>query len=602
MNAPVEERAQQPAELAQANPRPAPQSTNASAPDPRSPPTDNELRAVAYYAIGVGSEGSIGGRDVSNRLSFAGRYDEAGRMHPVANSGFSIGTLQSDLGQRPNIPGELVAAYQNWAREHHPDWVLNDAQRRQTERDLGRTGEQIRADGGRPLNGTIKAHLDEFMKSDEGIRYVHGNDTRQVEKLMTNVMEPLQASRAYQALTPDDQIRMATIVAKAYNQSEVWGGRILDRIENGQITTVAQTSDAVGALLRGNTDYMQTGRDHAREGAEVFIKLRNASPDSPLREAYANVVADPLADPTRLNQSSNPNLREQSMVVKDLFLQKGEAPAFIQAMNTGNNYMHGQLNRQGTGFADDGLQTNGRDFVAFDRNGKGVAFTGGQWNEVDRSQIVRTVEAGNVVDLSLNRNGQTTPLLEIDPAQRNRQRSDAGEQAPAATSPAATHPIATNPAATASAPTPQTADIAPQSPSAPQATAAQQALDPLALAKLSPDQQQLFENIRGKLQGVSGLSQDNTDRLALAAVSGNADPGNPSRVTVEKVAVWNHPEEGVKVSLLNQHGEHNTFGLREAPTIQQSVQTLDRLQQQQTQQAANPVERDNVVAFGGRGV
>jgi hypothetical protein len=85
--------------------------------------TDSELRALAYFAVGVSSEGSNAGRDVSNRLSFAGRIQN-GIMTPVGNSGFSIGTLQIDLGQRPAVATALVDAYQAWAARTQPDWVL----------------------------------------------------------------------------------------------------------------------------------------------------------------------------------------------------------------------------------------------------------------------------------------------------------------------------------------------------------------------------------------------------------------------------------------------------------------------------------------------
>ncbi len=60
--------------------------------------TPDELRAVAYFAVGVTSEGSNAGRDVSYRLSFAGNVRN-GVMDPVGNSGYSFGTLQIDLGQ-----------------------------------------------------------------------------------------------------------------------------------------------------------------------------------------------------------------------------------------------------------------------------------------------------------------------------------------------------------------------------------------------------------------------------------------------------------------------------------------------------------------------
>lgn len=42
------------------------------------PLTDKELKALAYFAVGVTSEGSMGGRDVSYRLSFAGNVGRDG--------------------------------------------------------------------------------------------------------------------------------------------------------------------------------------------------------------------------------------------------------------------------------------------------------------------------------------------------------------------------------------------------------------------------------------------------------------------------------------------------------------------------------------------
>lgn len=67
------------------------------------PLTRNELKALAYFAVGVTSEGSIGGRDVSYRLSFAGQVGRDGLMDPIGNSGYSFGTLQVDIGQHPDV-------------------------------------------------------------------------------------------------------------------------------------------------------------------------------------------------------------------------------------------------------------------------------------------------------------------------------------------------------------------------------------------------------------------------------------------------------------------------------------------------------------------
>src|SRR5690606_11997618 len=90
------------------------------------PLTENELQAAAYFAVGVTSEGSIAGRDLAYRLSFAGNVGPDGRMRPVANSGYSFGTMQVDLGQHPAVARDLLDHYQAWAASQ-PDRALEFA-------------------------------------------------------------------------------------------------------------------------------------------------------------------------------------------------------------------------------------------------------------------------------------------------------------------------------------------------------------------------------------------------------------------------------------------------------------------------------------------
>lgn len=381
--------------------------------------TDAELNAVSYFAIGAGSEGSMGGRDVSRRLSFAGDVVN-GVMAPIGNSGFSIGTLQIDLGQHPEVARTLVDAYQDWARANHPQWVLSANQRAQTVADLGRNGDTIRAQGGRDIDAEVKSHLDQFLRSEDGARCVHRNDVTQANKLMREVYTPLRETALYRNATPDDQVRIAAMVGKAYNQSEVWGHRIMDRIDSGHYRSVADVSDGVGGLLRGEQDYMQTGRDAAVQGAEVVNALRNGHTQSPLRATWDHVLAaDPLVDPTRLDRNTAwPDLPHEYATVKDLFLQKGEALEFIQALDRGATSMHGRTDRQGA-FNGDGLMAAGNNFLVWDRNGIGHARTEGLWRDVLRDQLVRTQNADRSVDLSVKVNGQESPLMRVDPRAPN---------------------------------------------------------------------------------------------------------------------------------------------------------------------------------------
>lgn len=387
---------------------------------PALPPnlTDAELRAVAYFAIGVSSEGSIGGRDVSNRLSFAGNIRN-GVMQPIGNSGLSIGTLQTDLGQHPGAVPPLVDAYQAWARTHRPDAVLSDAQRAQTIADLGRDGNAIRAQQGRPLDAGVRANLDAFLRSDDGISFVHNRDVAQVDTLMTGVMARVQQTALYRDSAPDDQVRLATIVAKVQNQSgDRWTPALLRNMDNGTHASVADVSRAVDRLLpRAADDYMETGRDHALAGAEVLIALRNADQRSPLHQTWRDVMANPLVNPTQLdNVAARPNLRAQYDTVKTLFLQPAESPALIAALDRGGTHAYGRPQAEGNLAPTAGLYAMGNDLVVWNRDGVGHANIGGTWSDFARTDVTRTRNPDRTTDLHISRDGVRTRLLHVDPA------------------------------------------------------------------------------------------------------------------------------------------------------------------------------------------
>jgi hypothetical protein len=473
--------------------------------------SDAELNAVSYFAIGVASEGSVAGRDVSNRLSFAGNIGAEGRMTPVANSGLSIGTLQTDLGQHPEVARSLVAAYQDWARANHPEWVLDARQQTQTINDLSRDGNTIRAQDGRPLDATVKSRLDEFLRSDDGIRYVHDNDVTQANKLMREVYTPLRETTLYRDSLPEDQVQLAAMVGKAYNQSERWGGRILERIQNSTYDTLTDVKQGIRDLPDGRDQYMLSGRDAALAGAAVVNALRNSHEDNPMRQTWNNVLANPLVDPTHTDEDrARPNLAQEYDAVKTLFMQRNEAPAFVQALDRGTTSMHGRTNRQGTGFTDDGLYAAGNQFALWDADGNGRAHVNGQWREFDRDNLVRTRNADGTVDLAVQENGRRTPLLHVDP----QTRAPRAEATPEPVAPAqdtrraeATPPgERAQPILAAAAP-----DLDRSGPML-QAPPKRQELE------MSPGERQLFERAMQLVQNKSGLTEEDAKKVATDVV------------------------------------------------------------------------------------
>jgi len=395
-------------------------------PVPRPTLGDAELRALAYFAIGVGSEGSIGGRDVSNRLAFAGTIRN-GLLDPIGNSGYSIGTLQTDLGQHPEAAVQLVDAYQAWATTEHFDWALAGPQRTLIASDLGRNGRAIEAQNGRPLDAAVKLHLDSFLASDAGITFVHERDVAQINNLMRRGggLDQLQRTTFYQNSSMDEQAKLATIVLKLENQGgERYYPGIINGISDGTIGTAQDAKNLVDGLMpnrsgpnRDGPDYMESGMNHALEGTEVFIGLRNADPRSPLHPVWQTVLANPLVNPTQTGQdAAHPNLSSEYAAIKGLFLQKQGAPALIEALNRGGAYGYNIINSRGQSRPQStSLYASGDDFLVMDGNGSGKANVEGAWSDVNRTDLTRVTNRDGAVDLDIRRGTTSERLLHIDP-------------------------------------------------------------------------------------------------------------------------------------------------------------------------------------------
>lgn len=396
--------------------------------------SDDEMRAIAYYAIGVGSEG----KDTAYRLSFAGnhlhRKDGTVLLEPIGNSGYSVGELQTDLGQHPDDAEALVDAYQAWAKTHHPGWVLSGQQQAQYASDLGRDGHHIRdanytADdsayralhhtqipsrllpkAGPDIDATFESRLDLYLETDSGKSFVHGLDVRQVDDLMKTVAKPLNRISFYQSASPEEQAKILAVTAKAYNQHESLGRELLAGMEHHQISSLAGIETRINAFPDGPSHYMHTGRDAALQGAKLFNALRNARDDNPLHGVWQTVSADPLANPAQIGKdASRPYTIDHYATVKGLFVQPLPGYAFVAALDRGASYNRGDPAHAGSR----GLYAEGRDFLQWDHDGDGRAFINGQWSQFSRDEVSLTRNPDDTLDVALARNGQTQRLLHL---------------------------------------------------------------------------------------------------------------------------------------------------------------------------------------------
>ncbi len=394
------------------------------------PLTENELRAAAYFAVGVTSEGSIGGRDLAYRLSFAGNVGAGGRMEPVANSGYSFGTLQIDLGQHPDVARDLLDGYQTWAATQPDRAVLELApnQHQATLTSLQRTGREMRAANAVDID---RSAINRFLGSDDGRTFVHGLDTQHVNSVTASdavvgnrdsALERLQRTGLYQDAPGDDQAELAGMFMKLQNQAGQgrWPG-LLDRVEAGELTSPGEVKTAINGFLanqrNGNPDYLESGADNTLRGISVLNALRGADADNPLSRAWSNVSENPLVGPVAAHQpnAANPNLGFEYDTVRSLFLTPEQSRRLITALDQGASLAEGNPERQAGGSRQAGFYVSGNDFVHWNRSGQGQAFIGGQWRSVHAEDITRVSSRDGTTELTINEDGQRSTLLRVDP-------------------------------------------------------------------------------------------------------------------------------------------------------------------------------------------
>ena len=128
---------------------------------------------------------------------------------------------------------------------------------------------------------------------------------------------------------------MIAISAKAYNQSERWGQRIVGHISDGTYRRVADVSGAIDHL----PDYMQTGRDDALRGTGLFNTMQHATANNAMHAPWQDVLANPLVNPAKLAaDTAHPHLSQTYPAVKDMFVDPTHGRQMVNALEVGGSY------------------------------------------------------------------------------------------------------------------------------------------------------------------------------------------------------------------------------------------------------------------------
>ncbi|WP_226468470.1 peptidoglycan-binding protein [Luteimonas panaciterrae] len=244
---------------------------------------------AVYFTVGRGTEGG----SASYRLSVAGvSGNEWGTVSAVAaNSGYSIGTIQVDLGQRgtwplgairdrPLNPGEttyvdaIIGQASAYARQHGLRFTDDQAQLRAdllSHGDGGLTRGGTRRSSITFIDADTRDSINAWAASDEGKRWIHANiDYPQVRNATQTAMTILD--RDGRNIPEDRRFEAINILAKTANQYP--GG--LDRLQG---------------VLRNGGDYdALLGEARAIQGAVSFYAGPKAAS---VAEGYEANYADP---------------------------------------------------------------------------------------------------------------------------------------------------------------------------------------------------------------------------------------------------------------------------------------------------------------------
>jgi peptidoglycan hydrolase-like protein with peptidoglycan-binding domain len=315
------------------------------------------LAGAVYFTVGRGTEGG----PASYRLSVAGvDRSEWGQPGAVAaNSGYSIGTIQVDLGQRGTWPlgattnrplreGEttyvdgIIAQAADYARRNGLTFPEDTTQLRRDLLSHG-NGQQGR-DTIRFIDPAVRDSINAWAGSDEGKRWIHTNvDYPQVRSATQTAMEILDRSGSN--ISEDRRFETINILAKTANQYP----RGLERLEN----VLSQGGDynallAEAEAIRGRVSYFDApkaaGIAQAYEDQYAADPTRRAAMD----RAHAAVARNDYDPSTERN---NPDVL-QSLSAIGAGAQRTSGNTVLEQGESGREVRKLESNLAGLGYTD----------------------------------------------------------------------------------------------------------------------------------------------------------------------------------------------------------------------------------------------------------
>jgi peptidoglycan hydrolase-like protein with peptidoglycan-binding domain len=276
--------------------------------------TDSQaLSGAMYFIVGRGTEGG----SASYRLSVAGVTDAywGDTTHVKANSGYSIGTIQVDLGQRGTWPLGSIDGKGPPDQPSYVDAVISQSSAYAEAHGLAfpKDHENLRSDLLTHGNGThgrttlsfisteARGSINAWAASDEGKKWIHSNiDFPQVKNATESAISMVDSAGT--KITDDHRLETVAILTKTANQFPSQLTRFQTVLENGgtyeDVLTTAQAIKDQYAYYDGP------------KAAQIASAYKDAISDPTRKESIESAqkrVAEKDFDPS---QANDPDIRE----------------------------------------------------------------------------------------------------------------------------------------------------------------------------------------------------------------------------------------------------------------------------------------------------
>jgi hypothetical protein len=370
--------------------------------------TESYIQRLARFVVGFGTEQDDVWRDYN--LDFAGRisYDSAGNptsFAPVGNSGYSLGSLQWDFGQGPDLAGPFIESFEVWF-DHNPNASPLKSDPEFATRAVALQGNVLTPKPALGLKRQDVQALSEYVRTDSGSDWVNvnidqnlmGSDAQSHIVVLgkthgfslvgiARTVEKTTAFRTFDAQHNTDATDLIYLIGmKTYNQSPGNFTRKFLPFLNG-----TPSLGAIQIWYQQFSGGLRSGVGAVTDLSTFWSGWRSAN-NGPLRQ----LMEGEMNSQCRANPVTVSKTRATYVVAKQVFENTARFAAFAKALGNGTDFIDSHLFDTRTGAIlvhpvtnrlRPGLMVKKSTAYAWDAADNAYSLTGATWTPIPAASI-----------------------------------------------------------------------------------------------------------------------------------------------------------------------------------------------------------------------